>query len=109
MMADLLVYGLPWWLQAALGAAVAVPILLLATRFIGVARALKGGVALAGLLAAFALERRARQAGWIARAQKEARDADELLGKAEQARAAADAAAARDPAGLRDDDGFRRG
>lgn len=108
-MADMLVYGLPWWMQALAGAALAAPVLILAARLFGIARAVEAALVAGGLLIAFALERRARQAGWTARMRKEKRDADALMDKAEQARAAADAAAADDPARLRDDDGFRRG
>lgn len=105
---DWLIYSLPWWVQAMIGAALAAPFLFLVARGLGLSRALKATLVTGGLLVAFALERRARQAGWTARMKREARDGDALVEKAGRARAASAASAADDPQRLRDDDGFRR-
>ncbi|MBA4790305.1 MAG: hypothetical protein H2042_11465 [Rhizobiales bacterium] len=103
--AQWLVHGWPWWLQALAAAALALPVLGLCMRFFGWQAAIRLAVPAAALLAAFAGLRRARQQGWSDHAEKERRDAGIAMDAARAARADSERA---DPRRLRDDDGFRR-
>lgn len=105
--ADAVIYGLPWWVQALAGAALAVFALFLFAGFAGSGAALRVGVVAAALLAGLAHGRRERQRGWSDHEEKEARNAEDAIERARRARAAADASGDAASGGLRDD-GFRR-
>lgn len=103
--AQWLIHGWPWWLQALTAAAFAVPATVLFARLLGWRVAVRLAAPVAVLLAAFAGLRRARQQGWSDHAEKERRDAGFAMEAARRARADSERA---DPRRLRDDDGFRR-
>jgi len=105
-MIDWLIYGTPWWLQAAGGAAIIVAACIPLVRLLGVSKALQAASIAGTIWAALTYGRRERQQGWQDKAEKVARDADKAINKAGKARADADAgnAAGR----LRDNDGWRR-
>ncbi|MEW6121379.1 MAG: hypothetical protein AB1698_02105 [Pseudomonadota bacterium] len=103
--AQWLVHGWPWWLQALAAAALALPVLAVCARLFGWRAAVRLAVPAAALLAAFAGLRRARQQGWSDHEEKERRNADIAIETAHAARADSERA---DPRRLRDDDGFRR-
>jgi len=103
---EMLVYGSPWWLQAAGGGLLAVPVLVLVARLFGLRQA--GAVALGfgAVLAAFAHGRQARQQGWAERDAKGKRDAHAAIDLARVTRARS---GERDGGErLHDDDGWRR-
>ncbi|MFG1423929.1 hypothetical protein [Roseixanthobacter liquoris] len=99
LLAEALVYQVPWWLLALLGVAAA----LAAGWFLGLRAAL--AVGLAGLV--FIAGRRGAQQGWTDREAKGERDAQRAIDAARGARAAAERDG-RDAGRLRDDDGWRR-
>lgn len=103
--ATALLYGWPWWLQALALALLAGPVVILAARLIGGRATVNLALALAGGIAAIGALMRARQRGWADHEAKEARDAQDSLERARNARAESERADARR---LRDDDGFRR-
>lgn len=102
-----LIYGTPWWLQAAGGLGVLAALGFLLVRLVGLETALKILPFLAAGFGALVYGRRERQAGWDDAHAKGDRNADDAISQAEAARAGAarrDADAGR----LRDDDGHRR-
>lgn len=101
-----LIYGAPWWLQAAGGALLVGAVLIPLSRVIGLTRTLEAAAVAAAVLGALAYGRRERQQGWADREAKGKRDADHAIDAARKARADSDARSA--GGGLRDDDGWRR-
>ena len=72
---DLLAYGVPWWVQGLMAAALVAALMLTAVRLLGGRRAVQLGGAL-GALAAFLISRQqARQEGWRARGERDAKAA----------------------------------
>lgn len=106
-LAEFLLYGAPWWLQAFFGALAVLLVLLPLARLVGLPRALRLGTAAGAVLAVLATLSRARQRGWADAHAKGDRDAQDALEKAAAARSDADRRSA-DAGRLRDDDGYRR-
>lgn len=102
-----LIYGAPWWLQAAGGAGLLIGAFVLLVRIFGLKTALQVGVPAAAVFAALVYGRRERQAGWNDAHAKGDRDADEAVDRANAARYDA-ARRNADASRLRDDDGHRR-
>lgn len=98
-------FGLPWWVWTAPAVAGVVAIFIAVSRVFGVRNAIVAAAVAAAYAVSELSRKRGRQEGWKERIDREKRDAEEIVRRAESARNRAGAA---DPERLRDDDGFRR-
>lgn len=106
-LAEWLLYGTGWRLQALGGVLLLAGLGLLLARLVGPARAVRIMALAGGVFAALVYGRRERQAGWNDAHAKGERDANAAIAQAGRARADAHRRDA-DSGRLRDDDGYRR-